>query len=81
MHHNITHMYHNTKATKLMMPDVYRHNLTDAEMTAKCVAEYASFLESPENDPAAFIVESVMCCGGQVLMPAGYVVRHASCAE
>ena len=36
----------------------------------KGVDEYADLLAAQGNAPAAFIVESVMCCGGQILMVA-----------
>jgi 4-aminobutyrate aminotransferase-like enzyme len=61
------------ESAKLMLPDVYQNQLGDAEMTAKAVGEYATFLEDPANAPAAYIVESMMCCGGQIILPDGYL--------
>lgn len=67
---------HNSgEARKLMMPDSYQNRLTEAEMTAKASAEYAHVLGDPGKSPAAFIVESIMCCGGQILLPDGYLQR------
>eukprot|EP01043_Picozoa_sp_COSAG02_P052196 COSAG02_NODE_5587_length_4209_cov_1.663504_5_plen_299_part_01 len=65
---------HNSgEAHKLMIPDSYQNRLSDAEMTAKASAEYARLLDDPAKSPAAFIVESIMCCGGQILLPDGYL--------
>jgi 4-aminobutyrate aminotransferase-like enzyme len=61
------------ESAKLMLPDVYQNKLSDAEMTAKAVGEYAAFLEDPADAPAAYIVESMMCCGGQIILPDGYL--------
>ena len=58
-----------------MMPDAYQNRLTEEEMTAKASAEYANLLSDPANAPAAFIVESIMCCGGQILLPDGYLQK------
>jgi 4-aminobutyrate aminotransferase-like enzyme len=58
-----------------MMPDAYQNKLTEEEMTAKASAEYANLLSDPANAPAAFIVESVMCCGGMILLPDGYLQK------
>lgn len=67
---------HNIReAHKLMMPDTYQTRLTQQEMTAKASAEYADLLRDPANAPAAFIVESIMCCGGQILLPDGYLQK------
>jgi 4-aminobutyrate aminotransferase-like enzyme len=58
-----------------MMPDAYQNRLTEEEMNAKASAEYANLLSDPANAPAAFIVESIMCCGGQILLPDGYLQK------
>ena len=38
-----------------------------------CIQEYTACLKDPLMAPAAFIVESVMCCGGQIILPEGYL--------
>lgn len=58
---------------RLMSPDQYRHGLSGDAMTAKATAEFAALLESGALPPAAFIVESLICCGGQVVPPDGYL--------
>jgi 4-aminobutyrate aminotransferase-like enzyme len=60
-------------AIKLMMPDVYQNQLTPAEMTSEAAAQYSHHLKDPSKAPAAFIVESMMCCGGQIQLPEGYL--------
>ena len=61
---------------KLSSPDPYRFGL---ETAAACVAEYEELLTSAEaKPPAAFIVESLICCGGQIVLPEGYLgTMHA----
>ena len=67
---------------KLMLPDQYRLGLTGEQMTEAAVAEFERRLSSCESPPAAYIVESLICCGGQVVLPPGYLqqmhalVRH-----
>ncbi len=59
-------------------PDAYRLKLSAAETADACVAEFEELLRSGERPPAAFIVESLICCGGQVVLPEGYLARmHA----
>lgn len=58
---------------KLMQPDIYRLNATEQEVTTWALAEYRSLLEEGGVQPAAYIVESIMCCGGQVFLPEGYL--------
>ena len=55
---------------KLLQPDVYRRNLAQADMTRLALAEYELKLQQGQP-PAAYIVESIMCCGGQVFLPEG----------
>jgi hypothetical protein len=49
-----------------MCPDAYRLGLTPDETTDLAAAEFERLLSSREVPPAAFIVESLICCGGQV---------------
>lgn len=58
---------------KLTQPDVYRLGKSECEVTADCVAELKDHLATGERPPAAFIVESMMCCGGMVKLPNGYL--------
>ena len=61
---------------KLMQPDAYRMGLPEHEVTARCADEFERHLQAAHlsNDlPAAYIIESVMCCGGQVFLPDGYL--------
>lgn len=51
---------------KLKMPDVYRHPAT-GEMFAKELDDMAEGL-----NPAGFIGESILSCGGQLVLPEGY---------
>ena len=64
---------------KLSSPDPYRFGLSGAETAAACVAEYEELLASAEaKPPAAFIVESLICCGGQIVLPESYLgAMHA----
>jgi len=55
----------------LMQPDPYRLGLTEREVTARALDEYARKLKSAP--PAAYIVESIQSCGGQVFLPEGYL--------
>lgn len=67
------------QSVRLMQPSTYSLQLSDAETTRAAVAEYKSLLEasSPSRPPAAFIVESIMCCGGVTLLPEGYLKEMA----
>ncbi|KAL1520388.1 hypothetical protein AB1Y20_021974 [Prymnesium parvum] len=58
---------------KLSQPDTYRLGLSEAEATDRALAEYRAALASGEKPPAAYIVESLMCCGGMVSLPEGYL--------
>ena len=58
---------------KLALPDHYRLGVSAERMTQLCVAEFERLLSSRETPPAAFIVESLICCGGQVVLPPGYL--------
>jgi 4-aminobutyrate aminotransferase-like enzyme len=42
-------------------------------MTEACAEEFARELEARPIPPAAYIVESLICCGGQVVLPDGYL--------
>ena len=67
---------------KLTCPDSYRLGLSPADTTEKCVAEFLRLLDSRNEKPAAFIVESLICCGGQVVLPPNYLKRmHALIRE
>jgi 4-aminobutyrate aminotransferase-like enzyme len=67
---------------KLTCPDSYRLGLSPADTTEKCVAEFLRLLDSRNEKPAAFIVESLICCGGQVVLPPNYLKRmHAVIRE
>lgn len=63
---------------KLICPDQYRLGLTPEQTTDRCVKEYEALLASREQPPAAFIVESMICCGGQVVLPPGYLKQMHS---
>jgi len=57
---------------KVLMPDVFRgpHRAVDAgEKYAQSVADAAR----KHDGPAAFFCESALSCGGQIIMPAGYL--------
>ena len=67
---------------KLMSPDKYKLGLSEAETTKKALAEYEERLTGASGadarPPAAFIVESLICCGGQIVLPEGYLAgMHA----
>eukprot|EP00937_MAST-01D_sp_MAST-1D-sp2_P005793 g5793.t1 len=61
------------QSVKLMMPDRYRLGLPEPAVTALALAEYRGHLARAGAPPAAYIVESVMCCGGQIFLPEGYL--------
>src|SRR5262249_10827632 len=55
---------------KVPMPDIYRgdHRGEDAG------ARYAqSVVDERQNNPAAFFCESALSCGGQIILPPGYL--------
>ena len=56
-------------SVKLLQPDRYRLGLSEADVTAAALAEYSASLGA--RRPAAYIVESVQSCGGQVFLPDG----------
>jgi ethanolamine-phosphate phospho-lyase len=58
---------------KLMAPDTYRLGLSDEEVTKRCVAEFKTKVGLKTAPPAAFIIESLQCCAGQVILPQGYL--------
>ena len=61
----------------LTCPDRYRLQSSEAELTARCVSEFERIVHSGRA-PAAFIVETLICCGGQVVLPEGYLSQmHA----
>eukprot|EP01079_Euglenida_sp_SAG-EU17-18_P001539 gene1539-2819_t len=62
-------------STKLMQPDSYRLAKSDADIVDSAVKEFQGLLDGPGDDcePAAFIVESIMCCGGVVMLPHRYL--------
>ena len=65
----------------LTCPDAYREKKSAGDMTRYCVNEFDRLLSSRAesgNLPAAYIVESLICCGGQVVLPPGYLPQmHA----
>src|SRR5262249_20542281 len=75
-------------AHKVLMPDVYRgaYRRADAaagEEYARRVAEAVRAAEETGSGVAAFICESVLSCGGQIVLPDGYLkaaYRHIRAA-
>lgn len=62
----------------LTCPDQYRLGLSGPQTTSLCAEEMERLLTSRADAghlPAAFIVESLICCGGQVVLPEGYLRR------
>jgi len=61
--------------SKVRSPDAYRLGLTAAGTTSLCLSEFEEALAGAhsETPPAAFIAESLICCGGQVVLPEGYL--------
>ena len=62
----------------LSCPDSYRLGWTGQQTTQFCVEEFERLLTSrgeggSGRPPAAYIVESLICCGGQVVLPEGYL--------
>ena len=55
---------------RLMQPDTYQLGLSEQQVTARALDEYNRLL-STTGAPAAYIVETIMCCGGQVFLPDG----------
>src|SRR5215471_1113994 len=57
---------------KVPMPDVFRgpHRGTDA---GKKYAEWVAEAARNNNGPAAFFCESALSCGGQIILPPGYL--------
>eukprot|EP00457_Paulinella_chromatophora_P005710 gb/GEZN01005727.1/.p1 GENE.gb/GEZN01005727.1/~~gb/GEZN01005727.1/.p1 ORF type:complete len:564 (+),score=46.20 gb/GEZN01005727.1/:29-1720(+) len=72
-YHKYTDMEAPTDSIKLIQPCSYRHHLAATEITKKAYLEYETHLSTGLHAPAAFIVESVQCCGGQVFLPSGYL--------
>jgi 4-aminobutyrate aminotransferase-like enzyme/Ser/Thr protein kinase RdoA (MazF antagonist) len=66
---------------KVPMPDTYRglHRSDDPEAGAKYAAHALEAVRAAREGIAAFICESVLSCGGQIVLPTGYlreVYRH-----
>ncbi len=59
------------------MPDVYRGQFNDpataGQAYAQAVEATLTQLQQQGRGPAAFLAESILSCGGQVVLPAGYL--------
>jgi 4-aminobutyrate aminotransferase-like enzyme/Ser/Thr protein kinase RdoA (MazF antagonist) len=61
---------------KVSMPDVYRgahHGPGAGRLFADDVAQAARQISDAENGLAAFFCESALGCGGQIILPSGYL--------
>ena len=58
---------------KLTSPDQYRLGLSGEQTTSFCESEFTALLKASQMPPAAFIIESLICCGGQIVPPPGYL--------
>jgi len=58
-----------------IMPDVYRglYKKDDPDAGRKYARHVAELIERMESHPGAFICESILSCGGQVVLPEGYL--------
>ena len=63
---------------KLLQPDAYRLGLSGAATTGRALDEYDALLRSGRHPPAAYIVESIQSCGGQVFLPDGCAPLHTT---
>ncbi len=59
-------------ARKIPMPDGYRGTGLDV---GRAVSEAIAALEQQGERPAAFLAESVLSCGGQVVLPPGFLAE------
>ncbi|HVS13007.1 MAG TPA: aminotransferase class III-fold pyridoxal phosphate-dependent enzyme [Thermoanaerobaculia bacterium] len=64
---------------KVAMPDVYRGRHRGPDAAERYAAEVAAALERSASRPgggvAGFLSESILSCGGQIVLPAGYLER------
>ncbi len=58
---------------KAPIPDAYRGAHRGVGAGQKYAAEAAALLQAEKRDPAAFICEPIVGCGGQVPLPQGYL--------
>ena len=54
-------------SVQMMSPDPYRLGMSEAQVVEMAEAEFVAQLDARPEGPAAYIVESMICCGGQVL--------------
>ncbi|MEM7194254.1 MAG: aminotransferase class III-fold pyridoxal phosphate-dependent enzyme [Pseudomonadota bacterium] len=55
------------------MPDRYRDGIDDEQSNRRTVETIEKFLQTDGLEPSAFIAESVLGCGGQVVLPDGFL--------
>lgn len=61
----------------LPRPDAFRGPLRDApELIERCASAADAAIAELPGGPAAFIAESALGCGGQIILPAGYLAAH-----
>ena len=73
---------------KVLMPDPYRgpfkgYGGESGELYAQAVHDAVSGIQAKDKEVAAFICESVLGCGGQIVLPEGYMAeafRHVRTA-
>ena len=61
---------------KVPMPDIYRgahHGAEAGKLFAADVAQTARRITDAGRNPAAFFCESALGCGGQIILPSGYL--------
>ena len=61
---------------KVLLPDVYRgthHGPRAGELFADDVSQAARQISNAGRGPAAFFCESALGCGGQIILPGGYL--------
>jgi 4-aminobutyrate aminotransferase-like enzyme/Ser/Thr protein kinase RdoA (MazF antagonist) len=60
---------------KVAMPDIYRgqHRSDDAQAGRKYSAHVAKAIQGSNDGISAFICESILSCGGQIILPHGYL--------
>jgi 4-aminobutyrate aminotransferase-like enzyme/Ser/Thr protein kinase RdoA (MazF antagonist) len=71
---------------KVPLPDTYRgaYRRDDpqaGEKYARYVAEVIKQMQQQGSDPGAFICESILSCGGQIVLPDGYLREAYRCVR
>ena len=79
-HESVTHSPRLQRCTSTLHLTLctYLVSRSGPETTALAASEFKGLLEKGSMPPAAFIIESLICCGGQIVPPDGYLQKMHS---